>query len=149
MRREGWVFVVVGTTWIVTGGLIAAVTAHSPTREAMWAAAFLVLVAGVAQAALGAGQSLLVSRAPSAKLVAFEVVTYNAGCLLVLAGVLAEALPLLDVGSALLALSLILLLRGASPSEPVRVRFVVLYRALLILVLLSIPVGLVLARRGS
>ena len=147
MRRTLWGFVVVGTIWIVTGGLISAVTAHSPTREAMWAAAFLVLVAGVAQAALGAGQALLALRPPSDRLIALQVAAYNVGCILVLVGTVTDRLPLLDAGSALLALALLLLLRSASPGQPGHVLLSMLYRALIAVVLLSIPVGLILARR--
>lgn len=138
-------FAVIGTACIVSGGLIAAVTAHSPSRQVLWAVAFLVLVGGVAQIALGVGQALLAASAPARRVVIAELVAYNAGSALVLAGTLSARLLLTDVGGALLSLALVLLFRGVHGSRATGGWTVNLYRALIAIVLLSVPVGLVIA----
>src|SRR5664280_2796146 len=64
-RSAALPFAAVGAACIVAGGLVAAVSAPAPSEHASWAAAYLVLVVGVAQAALGVGQALLALRVPS------------------------------------------------------------------------------------
>lgn len=111
-------FVTLGTGCVVAGGLVAAATAPTPTTHASWAAAYLVLVAGVAQVALGLGQAVLTPQAPSRGRVAARLATWNAGNAAVLGGTLAGVLPLVDLGGALLVIGLALLapaVRGGAP----------------------------------
>jgi hypothetical protein len=109
------------------------------------AVAFFVLVCGVAQIALGLGQSLLATTVPARRTIVTELVAFNAGCALVLAGTVAERLLVTDAGGALLALALVSLFRGVGGAS-VRASWAVnLYRALIAIVLVSIPIGLVLA----
>ncbi len=146
---HGWApaspFVALGTTCVVAGGLVAAAVATAPSELGSWAAAYLVLVGGVAQVALGAGQALLASRSPGRPAVVAELAGWNAGNGAVLAGTLLGATWLADAGGALLVAALVLALAGIRgavrrPSWPLH-----LYRALIALVLVSIPVGLVIA----
>ena len=137
-------FVALGTACVVAGGLVAAAVATAPSELGSWAAAYLVLVGGVAQVGLGAGQALLASRSPGRRAVAAELAGWNAGNGAVLAGTLLGATWLADVGGALLVVALVLALAGIRgavrrPSWPLH-----LYRVLLALVLVSIPVGLVI-----
>lgn len=139
-------FVVVGSACVVAGGIVAAATAHSPSEHASWAVAYLVLVGGVAQLALALGQALFATDLPSRRAVTWEFAAWNLGNAAVLVGTLLDLLLLTDVGGALLVLTLALLVRavrGARPSWPLR-----LYRLLVVVVLVSIPIGLVLARMG-
>jgi hypothetical protein len=143
--RRAAPFVAIGTASIDAAGLIAGATARHPTEHEAWAVAFLVLVCGIAQIALGLGQSLLATTVPARRTIVAELVAFNAGCALVLVGTIAGLLLLTDAGGALLALALVLLFRavggaGVRAGWPVN-----LYRALIAIVLLSIPVGLVLA----
>ena len=138
-------FVALGTACVVAGGLVAAGVAMAPSELGSWAAAYLVLVGGVAQVALGVGQALLAPQQPGRRAIAAELTGWNAGNGAVLAGTLLSATWLADVGGALLVATMALALagvRGAArrPSWPLH-----LYRALLALVLVSIPVGLVIA----
>lgn len=138
-------FVALGTACVIAGGLVAAGVAMAPSELGSWAAAYLVLVGGVAQVALGVGQALLAPQPPGRRAVTAEVAGWNAGNGAVLAGTLLGATWLADVGGALLVATMALALaavRGAArcPSWPLH-----LYRALLALVLVSIPVGLVIA----
>lgn len=143
--RQAAPFIVIGTASIIAGGLIAGATARHSTEHEAWAVAFLVLVCGIAQIALGLGQSLLATIAPARSTIVAELVAFNAGCALVLVGTIAGRLLLTEAGSALLALALVLLFRavrgiGVRAGWPVY-----LYRTLIAIVLVSIPIGLVLA----
>ena len=138
-------FAVLGVGCVVAGGLVAAVTAVAPSTHASWAAAYLVLVAGVAQVGLGLGQAVLAPRVPSRGQVGAQVVAWNVGNAAVLTGTLTGVLPLVDLGGALLVIGLALLVHAVRGGQR---RGWTLYgfRLLALLLLVSIPVGLVLAR---
>jgi hypothetical protein len=148
-RSELLWFAVIGTVWIVAGGLVAAVTAPTPTEHGTWAAGYLVLVCGVAQVCLGLGQSLSTGDTPG-PVVAVQLIGWNLGNAVVLAGTLTGRLALVDVGAALLVVTLVLLARSLVPGRARHTagrRWLRYGYALLIFtLLLSIPVGLVLAR---
>jgi hypothetical protein len=142
-------FVVIGTACVIAGGLVSAASAPHPSEHGSWAAAYLVLVAGVAQIGLGAGQSMFGGHA-SQRTVLAVIAGWNLGNAAVLAGTLADVGFVVDLGGAALLVVLVLLLRGAltsgaTPSD--RGRWLLRgYRALLALLIVSIPVGLVLER---
>jgi hypothetical protein len=139
------IFIALGTACVVAGGLVAAAVAVAPSQLGSWAAAYLVLAGGITQVALGAGPALLASRSPGRRAVTAELAAWNAGNGAVLAGTLLGATWLADIGGAALIIALTLALAGIRdavrrPAWPLR-----LYRALIALVLVSIPVGLVVA----
>ena len=142
-------FLVIGTACVIAGGLVAAATAPNPSEHGSWAAAYLVLVAGVAQVGLGAGQAKFGGHAAQRTVLA-EIAGWNLGNAAVLAGTLADVGLVVDLGGAALLVVLVLLLRGAltsgaTPSD--RGRWLLRgYCALLALLIVSIPVGLVLER---
>lgn len=140
-----WPFVVLGGACIVAGGLIAAAVATAPSQLGSWTAAYLVLVGGVAQVALGTGQALFGSRSPARRVVVAELAGWNAGNGAVLAGTLLGATWLAGVGGVLLVAALALMLAGirGAARHPAWPRH--LYRALIALLLVSIPVGLAIA----
>lgn len=131
--------------WVVTGGLVAAVTGPLGLEHGSWVAAFQVLVGGVLQAGLGVGQQVLAARRPSGRVVLAELVTWNLGCLAVLAGTLVTAPLIVDVGGVLLVIAMVLMVRavGRGAQGPVWVLWT--YRAMLVMTLVSIPIGLLLA----
>jgi len=138
-------FAAFGTACVVAGGLVAAAVAMAPSELGSWAAAYLVLAGGVAQVALGAGLALLASRPPGRRTVIAELAGWNAGNGAVLAGTLLGVTGLADAGGALLVVVLVLAIAGTRgtvrhPAWPLH-----LYRALITLLLVSIPVGLVIA----
>lgn len=145
-------FAAFGTGCVVAGGLVAAVTAPAPSTHASWAAAYLVLVAGAAQVGLGFGQAVLAPRAPSGRRVAAQVGAWNGGNAAVLAGTLTGVLPLVDLGGALLVIGLALLVhtvRGDLGRGPRSGRWALYgFRLLALVLLVSIPIGLILARIG-
>jgi hypothetical protein len=142
-------FAAIGTAGIIAGGIVAAVTAPAPTQTGTWAVAYLVLVVGVAQLALGAGQALLAPLALPSRLVLAELVLWNVANGAVLAGTLLGVQPLIDAGGGLLVAALVLFgIRVRSMGE--RSRWLVLvYRLLVLALLVSIPIGLLLSRIGS
>lgn len=131
--------------WIVSGGLVAAVTGPLDLEHGSWAAAYQVLVGGVVQAGLGAAQHELAPKRPSAATLAAELLAWNLGSVAVIAGTVATMPLIVDVGGLLLIVALVLLSRavrgrGAGPAWAVWT-----CRALLVITLISIPIGLVLA----
>jgi amino acid transporter len=148
ISRTQWhasrLFGITGALAVVAGGLVAAVTASVPSEYGAWAAAYLVLIVGVAQIALGFGQALLASGIPGRNTVIFEFVTFNVGNASVLAGTLLGYVWLVDAGGVLLVLALVMFLRGRR--APCDGWLSMAYRVLIAIVLMSIPVGLVLSR---
>lgn len=139
---------VVGGICIVGGGLVAAATAPVPSEKASWAAAYLVLVGGVAQIGFGLGLAAFGRRVPPRTVLA-EAACWNAGNALVIAGTLTGITALADVGGVLLLAALLLLvpsLRTPAAAVAARIRWLLhVYRGIVLLLLVSIPTGLVLA----
>lgn len=139
--------VALGST--IAGGLVAAVGAHAPSEHASWASAYLVLVGGVATLGLALGRGLLSpDRSPdraTARRLALELGTWSVGNALVIGGTLGAVTWLVDLGGALLVVALALVVLGVRGGRGLgRVR--ALFAGLVALLLVSIPVGLVLAR---
>ena len=105
-------FLVVALLAIVAGGLVAAVSAHAPSRALVWMVAYLVLVVGVAQAALGAGQAWLAAIRPSVRLVVLQCLLFNLGSAGVIAGTLMASAPLVTTGTVVFVVALLLFLAG-------------------------------------
>lgn len=145
-------FTALGTGCVVAGGLVSAATAPAPSTHASWAAAYLVLVAGVAQVALGWGQAVLAPHLPSPWRVVAQVGAWNAGNTAVMAGTLTGITPLVDLGGALLVVGLGLLIhtvRGGAGSGGRLAQWARYgFRSLVLILLVSIPIGLLLARIG-
>ena len=100
-------FVVVAVLGVLTGGLVAAVTGPLDLRHGSWAAAYLVLVVGVAQAVFGAGRAWLPAAAiaPRPRLL-LELAAWNVGSLIVVAGTVLDQVWLVVTGSVLLVVAL-------------------------------------------
>lgn len=147
---ERWIpalpFMALGSVSIIAGGLLAGLTAISPTRHTTWAAAYLVLVVGVAQLGIGTGQALLAPKIPSRGLVLAELLTWDIGNAGVIAGTLMNRVALVDLGGLLLAISLVLFLLGVRGHTGRNRLVLYLYRLLITIVLVSIPIGLFISR---
>ncbi len=145
-------FLVTASLAMVAAGLISAVTASTPSHDAAWAVAYLVLVVGVAQAGFGLGQAWLTVCRPARLLIGAQWATYNLGNAGVILGTLNDRVWLVDLGGALLVAALVMFFATSLPlqskgawSEP---RWLLTaYRGLILIILISIPVGLLLARR--
>ncbi len=144
-----------GVATVVAGGLVAAVVAHDPSEKPVWASAYLVLVAGVGQIGLTLGRTLLAARPPASGAVARDFVVFALGNVGVVVGTLIDVVWLVDVGGALLVVALALMVwsvRGAAGAALYGtsgwlVGLLWTYRVLVVVLLVSIPVGLVLTRQ--
>lgn len=138
-------FKVIGTAWIVSGGLVAAVTSPLRLEHGSWAAAYSVLVAGVAQYAFGVAQDALAPSRPSGRTITAELAAWNIGSAAVIGGTMVRMPLIVDGGGLLLVVALALMIRtvrgrGSGPAWALWT-----YRILLVVILVSIPIGLTLA----
>jgi hypothetical protein len=138
-------FVVIGSASIVAGGLVAAATRPAGFELGSWLAAYLVLVAGVAQIALGGGQAWMAQAPPRSSAVRAEAWWWNFGAAATIAGSLA-AMPLITTaGGAASIVALALFLRGVRAHATGVGRLLSLYRGVVVIVMVSAPIGLALA----
>lgn len=134
---------------VIVGGLVAAAASASPFAHDAWLAAYLVLVGGVSQIALGVGQRFLRVAPVPTETARLEFVLWNAGNIVVVAGVLLDVPAIVLVGSGALCVALGLFahsVRGVSPRCGVPAA---LYRVVLVGLAISVPVGCVLAFAGG
>lgn len=133
----------VGVVFVVVGGLIAAFTSPLDLAKGSWLAAYLVLVCGVAQAALGRWQESLTLRPVATRLWTMQFAGWNIGNALVVIGTLQHLPFLVDTGGLLLfgvVVSAAWMLRGGATRS-----WGWAYGALLLVLAVTIPIGLVLA----
>jgi hypothetical protein len=145
VRRPGWLpFAAAGGTLIVAGGLVSAVNGATAFAHGSWLAAYLVLVGGVAQVALGLGPPALGAPEPAPWLTRAQLILWNAGSLVVPAGVLSGLPGLVAAGSVALLAALSGFAIGARRTAGRR-GGALAYRALLAVLGVSVFVGLALA----
>jgi hypothetical protein len=99
--RRAWPLLAPGVLGVISGGLIAAAVSHAPTSGTVWLAAYLVLVVGVAQLALGLGQALLTSVAVDTARVRLQSLLFNLGSAGVMAGTVGGSFLLVVAGALL------------------------------------------------
>lgn len=145
LSRDDVPFRALALLWVITGGLVAAVTSPLGLEHGSWSAAFQVLVGGVLQAALGIAQNALAARRPSHRVLLTEILTWNLGCLAVIAGTLLAAPLLVDAGGVLLVSTMVLMIRAVGRGAKGPAWALWTYRGVLVLTAVSIPIGLVLA----
>lgn len=134
-----------GWAGIFTGGLVAAVTDPLDVYRGSWMAAFLVLVVGAAQVMMSwARRHWGTSRAAAGWA---QCAAWNIGSAGVIAGTLAETSLVVFVSSAVLVAALVIAsldTRSARNTSGDALRLLA-YRALLLILAVSIPVGMVLS----
>ena len=143
-------FVVVGAAAVAAGGAVAAVTRPTGFELGPWLAAFLVLVGGVAQIALGAGQAWVADRLPDTGTVRAELTIWNIGLAATMAGSLLPAPLLTALGAVAVLIALALFLSATRPhhdaAAAVAPRWArILYPLGIVVLLISTPIGLVLS----
>lgn len=137
-------FALVGLIAVIAGGLVAAVTGPTGFTDGSWVAAYLVLVAGVAQVGLGVGQALLAAVPPSRRRRGWQLVVYSVANTAVLLGTLTESVAVVVAGGVLLLLALALFL-AAVRRPRTHSWHLAIYRILLAILGVSVPVGIVLS----
>lgn len=144
-RREDLPFRVLALVWVISGGLVAAVTGPLGLEHGSWSAAFQVLVGGVMQGVLGIAQHRLAARRVGRGALLAQLVAWNLGCAAVIGGTLLEAPLLVDAGGLALVVAMVLMIRAVGRRTQGPVWALWLFRAALAVTMVSIPVGLVLA----
>lgn len=154
-------FLTLATLAICTGGLIPAVTARHPTYDLNWVSAYLVLVCGVSTIGLVAGRVWLSRRLPSGARLSGELILWFVGNSAVILGALSDRPAIVDVGSAILVASLLFVVVGVlrrttgegaeapaeRPPAPPWMRW--LFATLVVILLISIPIGSLLSHRAA
>ncbi len=138
-------FLATGAAAIVAGGLVAAVSGPFGLDNGSWLAAYLVLVAGVAQIVLGCGQAAIAAAEPPRRLVVAQFLAWNLAAAAVVLGTFLAVPPLTSAGGAMTVLTLAMLLRGTLPARDGARALAAAYRSLVLVVLVSTPIGLLLA----
>ena len=158
--------VATGAGAVVLGGLVAALTGPLDLAHGSWAAAFLVLVCGVAQVAMGESRKRQppVRRRPPRSGSASGWISgwisgwtsgwtqwgcWNSGGVAIIVGTLVARPWLVDLGSVLLFVALALALDATRTGErraggDSRLWFVT-YRVVLLVLAVSIPIGIALS----
>ena len=147
----------VGGACIVLGGLVAAATDPLNLSKGSWLAAYLVLVGGVAQWAMGVMQASPGTRRVTATWEWAQAAAWNLGNVGVVVGTLSGTPGLVDAAAVPLLLALGVALRAAWPEpkptsrgrRPQRAAMAESirwgYRIMLIILVVSVPVGMLLA----
>jgi len=144
--------VILGFASIIAGGLVAAATGPLELSRGSWVAAYLVLVGGIAQLALGWVPGWLARPLPE-RHAWWQLAAWNLGNAIVIVATLAEWPLAVVVGSVLLVIALGLALfawfgQGAAraPVDDAWSQWAAgAYLALIVLLIVSIPVGIMLA----
>lgn len=136
-------FLIVAALATVGAGVVAAVAAHAPSQPLVWMVAYLVLVVGVAQAALGSAQAWLSLSPPPMVFRVTEFVLFNAGNASVIGGTLCSSWPIVLTGTLLFVAALAMFLYSSRGSLGGWLTHA--YRLLLTLLFASSLVGLVLS----
>lgn len=144
-RHAAWLFCAVGVGSVVLGGLVAALTRPFELDSGPWVAAYLVLVSGVAQVGLGAGQAGLATRPPGFRVVLVELLAWNTSTVAIILGTLLGWPLLTSAGALCLLLAVGLLVQGVPVRSANRSWPAAAHLALASLVALSAPVGVMLA----
>lgn len=151
LSRPEAALAIIGVGCVVFGGLVAAATGPLRLEQGSWVAAYLVLVGGVAQVAMGLAPAWLTQRPTSPTISWSTLASWDLGSALVIAGTLADLPLVVDGGSVLLVIGLATALyavrRDAQHSGALDAGWLldVAYRALLFVLLVSIPIGVVFA----
>ncbi|HTM83819.1 MAG TPA: hypothetical protein VL179_02770 [Mycobacterium sp.] len=141
-RPESLLFIV-GSCCVVVGGLVAAVAGPLKLDHGSWLAAYLVLVCGAAQCAIGIAQPQLAALPVRARAYWIGLICWNVGNAAVIAGTLAAVPIVVDIGGVSLLIPLVGTIRVVRTSS--RRLLSLAYRAVIGILIVSIPVGLALA----
>lgn len=139
-------FLITALVALLAGGLIAGAVAHAPTRPMVWMVAYLVLVVGLAQAVLGAGQAWLPVHVPASRWRWGEWWLFNLGNAGVIIGRLCESTTSVAIGTALFVIALVLFVLGVRREG--RGWLLNTFRAVLVITALGACTGLALTVAG-
>lgn len=99
------VLTVIGCCCVLLGGLVAAVAEPLDLARGSWVAAYLVLVGGVAQCAMGHARAWSAAAAQPRRWGWVQIGAWNLGNAVVIGGTLAGRAPVVDLGAVLLVVA--------------------------------------------
>lgn len=140
-------FAVAGAVGVIGGGLLSAALAPNASYHGSWAVAYIVLVIGVAQIMLGAGQAYVTDGAVSQPTVLAELTGWNLASVATVLGTVLDVTAVLYVGAVLQLAILTTFLYCVRNGR--RGAVLIIMRALIAIMLVSVPIGLVLQATGS
>jgi len=129
----------------VAGGIAAAVTGPTGWERGSWVAAFLVLVTGVGQIGLGAGQALIAALPIAPRRLVVQAGALDLGSALVILGTLLMTPAAVTLGGLVLAVGLVAFATVARQDSAQHRWVDRTYTTLLTVLIVSTPVGLALA----
>lgn len=138
-------FALIASAAVVAGGIVAAVAHPTGFELGSWLAAYLVLVVGVAQLALGGGQAWLAASTPDTPTIIRQALLWNIGAAGVIGGTLLSSPAVTTLGGLVTVAALVAFLVGVRRLGSVPKWAPLLYRGVAVFVLGSIPVGLFLS----
>lgn len=141
-------FNVLGYGAIIAGGLLAAFSASNPTKLTAWASAYLVLVVGLLQIGFSYSLKHLLQKSAQKNIV-WAFVIYNLGNAGVLLGTAlkndsSHVSWLINAGGILLTVAMLIFIYIARVGK--RSWQLTLFYVMTIIILISVPIGLILAR---
>jgi hypothetical protein len=145
LDRYARAFFVVAGALVVVGGIVAAVNSASPFPHGSWLAAYLVLVGGASQVALGGWRLGLRQPRPAPRTIGAQLILWNFGVVCVPSGVLAGARGLVSIGSFALLSALTLYALETRRWRPSARKGTFLYLAIVGALGVSVVVGSALA----
>lgn len=144
LTRGEWLGYSWGFVCIFAGGLVAAVTGPLAFEKGSWLAAYLVLVAGIAQLVLSKQRILLNTAITAPPGLHLRLTTWAVGNLLVMAGSHTRLPIIVDLGGITLVVALAAALVHSRTAQRRGLAWIA--RAFYVALLVSIPIGLVLAQ---
>lgn len=135
----------VGTICVILGGLIAAVASPLSLDKGSWAAAYLVLPAGVVQVIIAWARVFLAGEDKPAGGFWVGFACWNAGNAAVILGTLAHSPAVVVAGAVLLVVAILQQLWQVRGTDSSRTWQLWVYRLIMVVLLVSIPVGSVLS----
>jgi hypothetical protein len=145
LDRSTGAFLFAAGTFIVAGGIVAAVDSAAPFGHGAWLAAYLVLVGGVSQLLLGPGRLALGFPRPSRRVGRAQLVLWNLGGVVVPSGVVAGVPGLVTAGSVALLCALAFFTTGLRSMPRAQRMRTLGYATLVVGLALSVVVGSALA----
>ena len=142
-------FLIAGIAYTIAGGMLAAATAFTTTEKTAWATAYIVLIGGVVQVALGAALAILAPESDARwKWGIFAL--FNLGNVGVLVGQLTATVLVTDAATVALAASLAwaLVATRQGSGRPEHRGWLLAFRILLVFLAVSMVTGVVLAQIG-
>lgn len=143
MKSASTPFIVLSWLAIVAAGLVGAAIADHPTKYLVWMIAYLVLVVGASQHAIGWGVVRYAAKPPQAKTVWTQWVLLNIGHAGVIAGTLAGLFWLVATATVPYFVAVAWLGLSARPKMPQA--GLIWYRVMIVILLVSSIIGSVLS----